>query len=693
MRVLEACSERKVWRPACRLFVTRDALKRAHRTILLALACLLAAPVCGAGANQRNTADYQRKAIMMGGDPFHDPGSHPERARRTFLRLVGNLENDPAKGWTCDMDWDLKVRFGMNPTNTSAEALFIYIGQHHLGYRIAMSCGPAGHTLGYWRCATDNGIMPFAPHGFNSFVRLDEPPGLGAAVSVAGGTAANVTTYGPGLEFIEAVPEWAPQPKYEDTAQSWANQGLAAKFAHVLDAHPKFNIWDAREYLRQAASCWPTGWTETNGYGRVNERTIVGKLQPGPPVEFQAVRSRSRREVRFTWLNFAQTDFAATVIARGDGRVIYDGAGTNFVWTSDVDGSEAFTYWARNKAGEKSRMETYQTRTVTGLSCKLNQTCLMLSAPASSEGPPFKLGELFQQVATNWVCDMVSATGVLAFDAHTQLPRSPLVALLPDLSAMISFAISNDYRILVAPIAAPDQDLFAYKSAWDRATAAGMLVVLPHHSSLATSRAPKARRLSPPRLFSAITVGEGTTTNQLSFGPGLEFFDAPTQPGAAAVGFATQTDAAAVVAGKLAQVLDAHPGYNSWDARQHLRQSASLYAAGWVEDGGYGRPPARPARIAALDPAPPLDIQATISPRRDGVTFSWLNFRQSNWAGTVIQRKDGRTIYQGSGTNFVWRSDVEGEETFRFFSRDRSGRLSRAETYTVIPIQGLHRGS
>jgi hypothetical protein len=628
---------------------------------------------------------------MMGGDPFHDPDSHPERARRTFLRFVGNLKNDPAKGWTCDMDWDLKVRFGMNPTNTSAEALFNYIGQHRLGYRIAMCSGPAGHTAGYWRCAVDNGIMPFGPHGFNSFVRLDEPAGMGAAVSVAGGSTVNVTTYGPGLEFIEAVLEWGPHPTYEDTAQSWANQRLAAKFAHVLDTHPIYNIWDAREFLRQAASFWPTGWTETNGYGRVNEQAVVGKLLPGPPVEFQAVRARNRHQVRFAWHNFEQTDFAATVIARGDGRVIYEGSRTNFVWKSDVDGSESFTYWSKNKAGEKSRMESYQTCTVTGLNCKLNQTCLMLSAPSGNEGPPFQLGELFQQVATNWVCDLVSRTGVLAFDARTQLPRSPLVALQPDLSAMISYAISNDYRILVAPVAEPDRDLYRYKSAWDRATAAGILVVLPHHASLSISRAPQARRLSPPRLFSAITVGEGTITNQFSFGPGLEFFDAPTQPDRAPVGFATQTDAAAVVAGKLAQILDAFPGYNSWDARQHLRQSASHYAAGWVEDGGYGRPPAYAVKIAALDPAPPLDIQATTSPRGGAVTFSWQNFLQSSWAVTVIQRKDGRTIYQGTGTNFVWRSDVDGDETFGFFSRDKFGRLSRAESYSVVPVQGLHR--
>ena len=37
---------------------------------------------------------------MMGrGDPIKDPGGHPMRAKMTFLRLVGNLENNPAKGW------------------------------------------------------------------------------------------------------------------------------------------------------------------------------------------------------------------------------------------------------------------------------------------------------------------------------------------------------------------------------------------------------------------------------------------------------------------------------------------------------------------------------------------------------------------------------------------------------------------
>jgi arginyl-tRNA synthetase len=93
-----------------------------------------------------------------------------------------------------------------------------------------------------------------------------------------------------------------------------------------------------------------------------------------------------------------------------------------------------------------------------------------------------------------------------------------------------------------------------------------------------------------------------------------------------------------------------------------------------------------------LDPAPPLEIQAARSPEGDAVVLSWQNFLQSSFAETVIQRSDGRTIYEGTGTNFVWRSDVNGDETFRFFSRDKAGRLSKPESYTVLPVEGLrHR--
>ena len=207
---------------------------------------------------------------------------------------------------------------------------------------------------------------------------------------------------------------------------------------------------------------------------------------------------------------------------------------------------------------------------------------------------------------------------------------------------MVSYAITNHYRLLLAPVNYAEHDLYPFKNEWDRATAAGILVVLPHNALASHSRKPQARRLSPPRLFSAVTVGEGVITNRLSFGPGLECFDAPAPLPSRTSGTENQMDAAAVVAGKLAQILDANPRYNIWDARQHLRQSSSYYATGWVEDGGYGRPPAQPARIPVLDPAPPLEIQATKSADGTSVTFSWQNFLQSSFAETIIMRKDGR---------------------------------------------------
>jgi hypothetical protein len=666
------------------------------RTAFVALAAqVLAVQTLFVGSSSLpHFSNNQRKAIMMGrGEPFRDPDggyTHPQRAKMTFLNLVGNLKNDPAKGWICDFEWDLKVKFGMDPTNTTAETLFKYLGEHHLGYRIAMNCGPSGQTVGYWGCAVDNGIMPFAPHcGNTTGFRFDDPIGIRSAVSVAGGVKVNITTYGQSLEFIDAVPESGPHPKYEDTAQSWANQHVAARFAKILDTHPNYNIWDAREHLRQAASFWATGWTETNGYGRADEYAFVGKLLPGPPVEFQALKARDRHHVVFTWRNFRQSDFAATVIARADGRTLYQGTGTNFVWTTDVDGDQTFHYWSRNRAGEISRMETYQTRTVTGLCHGAYQTCVVLGAPAGNETIVYGIANRFQQVATNWVCDLIYRPGNPFYDKLTAFPYDSVAAVLPDFTAMTSFAISNHYRILLAPVTYAETNLSRFKTDWDRATAAGILVVLPHHVSVSTSRKHEARRLTPPRLFSAVIVGEGLATNRLSFGPGLEFFDAPVAP--IASGLTNQMDAAAVIAGKLAQILDTHPAYNIWDARQHLRQSASNYATGWIEDGGYGRPPDRPAKIAVLDPAPPLDIQAARSPSGDSVTFQWQNFLQTGFVETVITRSNGATIYHGNGTNFLWRTDTDGDETFHFFSKDKSGRLSKPESYTLLTVTGLRR--
>ncbi len=636
-----------------------------------------------------------KKALIFGrGDPFHDPDgspTHPQIAKNLFLKLVGNPNNDPKKGWTADLSWDLMVRLGMNPTNTPVEQLFDYLGQNKLGYRIVINNSARGQSFPQWDRALDNELMPFAPQGNNEFnYRFEEPPGLRAATSVAGGTAANQTSYGPTVEFIDALPLSLSHANFEDAAQSWANQVVAAKFAHILDTHPIYNIYDARQHLRQAASFWSSGWTEKNGYGRVAEKAVIGELLPGPPLEFGISVARDRHRVTFSWRNFLQSDFASTVITRKDGRVIYEGTGTNTEWAADLDGDETFTYKSKNKAGKSSRIESFQTRQVTGLKQAAYLPCLVLGAPPGEESVSDLLCQQFQQSTTNWTCDVVYRKGNPGYDNWTKFPSGSVVAILPDFRAMISYAISNRYRMVLVPVTPAEQDLYRFKTEWDRATAAGILVVMPHHGSLSMSRKPEARRLSPPRLFSAVTIGAGTTNNVRSFGPGLEFFDAPSGQ-KFAYGAPTELEALPVLAAKLAQLLETHPAYNLYDARQHLRQSSSYYTSGWVEDGGYGRPPQQQAQISGLDPGPPLEIQATKSTDGKSVTFSWLNFLQTGFAETVIVRNDGRTVYHGAGTNVVWQSDLNGEETFKFFSKNQGGRLSKTEAYTAIRVEGLQR--
>src|SRR5437867_651 len=90
----------------------------AFRTaLLLALACVALA--AGANSSPAETAvQNQRKALVFGrGLPFTDHGgpTHPQAAKNNFLNSVGNPGNDPAKGWTCDLSYDLLLRLGMDP--------------------------------------------------------------------------------------------------------------------------------------------------------------------------------------------------------------------------------------------------------------------------------------------------------------------------------------------------------------------------------------------------------------------------------------------------------------------------------------------------------------------------------------------------------------------------------------------------
>ncbi|EEF62727.1 hypothetical protein [Pedosphaera parvula] len=292
---------------------------------LFAVNGIVAASVKGISTNAVHSS---RKALVLGrGLPLKDPNggpTHPEGAKDNFLKLMGNLKNDPRKGWTCDLSWDLMKKLGMNPETTSFEELFRYIGTHRLGYRIVMQNMAAGQSMAFWGAAVDNGMMPFAPHYNNTHVRYNDPVGLKAAVAVGGGTTVNYYSHGESLELYDALPKSFSGGQFEDAAESWANQAVAAKFARILDAHSEYNIWDAREHLRQAGSRFAQGWSEAEGFGRVNESTVVTNLFPGAPVGFWGAKSPDNRKVKFTWRNFLQSDFAATVIARKNGQIIYE---------------------------------------------------------------------------------------------------------------------------------------------------------------------------------------------------------------------------------------------------------------------------------------------------------------------------------------------------------------------------------
>jgi hypothetical protein len=626
-----------------------------------------------------------RKALAMGiGAPLSPDA---EAVKRHFLQSVGNPKNDPTKGWTCEFTWDLMRRFGKDPQKTSDRDFFSYVQKHAPGYRIAIGSGPFGASADCWEAAVDSGIMPFAPHGNNNSQRFPEGLGLQAAIAVAGGTTRNLNSYGPGLEFIDALALGVGSTTHEIAVQSYANQRTASRFAKLLDTHPEYNIWDARQHLRQSASNWSTGWNETNGYGRPNENALIGPLEPGPPVAFKVERSRDRHSVKFTWRNFLQTGFEATVIARKDGRIIYDGTGRSFTWTSDVTGDETFTYWSRNKSGKTSRIESYQRRLVSGLENGPYRSCAVLGYPTGQEAKSARLRDIFLSVSPEWNCDELYRKGNSFYDSLTNFPYANVVAVLPDRSSVIDFVLTNHHRIVVAPTDAADGDPSGFEPAWNRAVDADILVVMPHHHSLSPSRKPQARRLSPARLSAAIHVGYGTNRNFLSFGPGLEFFDAPTPP-ADQILLPNQADAAAVIAGKLARILDQHPHYNTFDARQHLRMCSSLYNTGWIEDGGYGRPPTTIPSFDHLEPAPPLDIKAAPDPESRSVRLSWRNFLQTSFAATVITA-DNSEIYSGTGTEFFLKLTNTPPKKLHFFTKDSSGKLSRSEAYTVVDLEKL----
>lgn len=636
--------------------------------------------------------DYPSALVLGRGEPFKDPGAgptHPELAKLNFLRLIDNPENDPSKGWTCQLSWDVAKQLKMDPEKTTYEELFDAIGNWKLDFKIVIYNTAQGQLATFWDKAIENGIMPISAHYDNSTGKyIPDSIGLRTCIGVGGGVKSNIYTYGPALEFYDALPGRFTHSSYEDPVQSWASQVVAAKFAKIMNAHPAYNIWDARQHMRQAASHWELGWTEKNGYGRVDPDKEIGELMPAPPVDFQTRVIENGNKVVFSWRNFAMSDFANTVVGLKGGGVLYRGKGNTFTWDSTIAGDAEVLFWSENTKGARSRMESYQTRVIPGLRLFGNRSCMIVGAGPMYDSINEVLRQQFLKIADNWVCDVAYIKGNPARDKNSQYKQGHNLGVFDSYEAMVDYAIRENYSILiVASDLFRAREIHKERELWKKAVKAGIGVVLPHGYTLAPAMRIESQKHVPDRLSAAITSGRGRQGNELSRGRGLEFID-DADPIQLMIADRSENTAAAVIAGKLAKIMDANPEYNYWDARQHLRQMSERK---WNSEVGFGRIELAKMRVDRLALAPPVDIRAVKLNEGRQVKFQWQNFLQNRFESTVIRLEDGTEIYRGKAEEFEWPSEVTGNVTFHFHTVGREGEMSAVQPFSVIEVEGLRR--
>jgi phage gp36-like protein len=241
------------------------------------------------------------------------------------------------------------------------------------------------------------------------------------------------------------------------------------------------------------------------------------------------------------------------------------------------------------------------------------------------------------------------------------------------------YLIANNYLIAVEPVSAAFSDKFNIDQMHD----AGIYIVAGHDADDNNRYAdPITYPQAPPYLYSAITCGWGEAYNTMSWGPGLELFDFLSDW--LIIG---ESIAVGVVASKLAAIIDAHPEYNYYDARQHLRQICSLYPL-WTEADGFGRPDIT-KNINTLDLGIPTEIIATKSLDNLSVILSWVDFKTTRWMKTRVTSDSGEIVYEGSFQSCRWFSDIVGSKTFTIQSVDVDGNLSAALACAKITVIGL----
>lgn len=287
-------------------------------------------------------------------------------ARNNALPFLGT-------GWGCDIccvahsPQDYIIPFN-NPnsivkvvsySNRWVEAAAFAIAQ---GYRIVVATGVGSHVnlKSFHDQAVAAGIVWVVPLGSNQSLDVTDPPYMWSAIAVGGGdNVTNLTERGPACEVRD------------DTSLSGANQqgtigSIAGKLSRIFYENPTYNLWDARQHLRQLGSHYSSGWSREHGYGKVANTYSDLVLNVAPPIEVRYSMEPQSGVVTFNWRKFMQTGLTATVIKRQNGTTLYEGSASTYEWEPDTNGVE--TFYLYHKVGATlSRLEANATLRITGL--------------------------------------------------------------------------------------------------------------------------------------------------------------------------------------------------------------------------------------------------------------------------------------------------------------------------------------
>lgn len=240
-----------------------------------------------------------------------------------------------------------------------------------------------------------------------------------------------------------------------------------------------------------------------------------------------------------------------------------------------------------------------------------------------------------------------------------------IVTYLPSINKIVEYSINNNYKIIIRSYS----NVFSFKFEWDYATDNNVIVVHAHGSN------ENIKLTYPPYLISAITVGGGVTSNVRSYGPGLELYGQTND------NYTEESWVTAVVAGRVATIIDNNPFYNIYDVRQHLRQTCDLYVSGWNENNGFGK-------VQQYTPVN-LHIGSPLSFTHNNINdstilFTWKNFLQTNYTNTTISSNKVGIIYSGTSTSYQYSATTSGDHTFTISSVSGNTKYSNIQEFDSI---------